>query len=424
MIPRPLTMSANYLAIVRGLRELHQLAIAGRQDSPEADAVRDATDASWEALTDAEKKRITGLSEDLYSITDPQKAAAREMNPQAQSRLVDVYQARQRGEWDRVLELLRRWAAHIDPPFLSYLRGSTWLDAGDPATASLFFEHAWGLQPDNGNYLGTHLYTLQRCAPVEAQRLSETILQDPEKYPPVAVAQASNIVFGSAQRLPEGEASQHFRRLIPLLKSTLDRIEKGDEGGVDGSTYSITCALLGFCHEFLGENQAALGHYSQGLAADPTNDSLLVARGILLYGESPRAVTDFELAAQHKPPVIWPYFFLAHHYLVTGLFDQCRSLCERASEMSGSDAVKSELAEWLAISQSELGYPVETVRNSFDTALRLDPTNERARRNLAAFEAATRPQPVRVYETRSKSAIRASGLSERRLQLPALRPAA
>ena len=44
MNPRPMTISANYLAMVRGLRELHRLTVAGRQDSPEADAVRDATD--------------------------------------------------------------------------------------------------------------------------------------------------------------------------------------------------------------------------------------------------------------------------------------------------------------------------------------------------------------------------------------------
>lgn len=70
MDPRPLTLSANYLAVVRGLRELHRLTVAGLQDSPEADAVRDVTDAPWQALTEMEKERIGELSEDLYSITD------------------------------------------------------------------------------------------------------------------------------------------------------------------------------------------------------------------------------------------------------------------------------------------------------------------------------------------------------------------
>src|SRR5262249_12609431 len=125
MSPRPLMMSANYLATVRGLRELHRLTIAGRQVSPEADAVRDATDAPWQALTEVEKERLSGLSEDLYSITDPQRAAQPEWSPQVQAGLVDVEQARQRGEWDRALELLRCWASSIEPSVLSYLRGLT-----------------------------------------------------------------------------------------------------------------------------------------------------------------------------------------------------------------------------------------------------------------------------------------------------------
>ena len=45
--------------------------------------------------------------------------------------------------------------------------------------------------------------------------------------------------------------------------------------------------------------------------------------------------------------------------------------------MPGSAAVKSELAEWLAISESELAFPVEIVRASFENAVRLDPSNER-----------------------------------------------
>ena len=102
--------------------------------------------------------------------------------------------------------------------------------------------------------------------------------------------------------------------------------------------------------------------------------------------------------------------------LVSGLFEQSRSLCERAFAMEGPASAKSELAEWLAISQSKLGFPSEAVRKSFDASIRLDPSNERARRNLAAFEAATQASRASLYEIRNKSAIRASGLSERRLR--------
>lgn len=203
---------------------------------------------------------------------------------------------------------------------------------------------------------------------------------------------------------------------MPILQAALEKLERGDEGGVDRSTSLRACALLGFYHEAQGESQLALRSYSRGLAADPSNVELLVARGILLYGESPRAIADLELAIQYGSTMIWPYYFLSHHSLLGGQFERCRTLAERALEMDGSDATKSELAEWLAIAQSERGYPAEVVRDSFDRAIRFDATNERARRNLAAFEEAVRPVPAGAYETRDRSAIRISGLSERRIR--------
>jgi hypothetical protein len=58
MAPKPLTMNPNYVAMLRGTRELHRLLAAGKDDSPEADAIRDATDGPWEALSEAERKRV------------------------------------------------------------------------------------------------------------------------------------------------------------------------------------------------------------------------------------------------------------------------------------------------------------------------------------------------------------------------------
>src|SRR5437870_4028437 len=137
MPPRPLTMNPNYRAYVRGVRELHQLCVAGNEDSPEADAIRDATDGPWEALSEVERERVGNLSEDLYSLVEP-PPAPQPMNPQAEAKLSEAFEARQRGEWDRALELLRRWAAFLAPDVVSFFRGRIWLDAGDTETAVLF----------------------------------------------------------------------------------------------------------------------------------------------------------------------------------------------------------------------------------------------------------------------------------------------
>ena len=70
MAAEPFILSPSYLTVVRGIREMHRLIAAGQEDSPAAEALRDATDRPWQALTEVERKRASGLSEDLYSIME------------------------------------------------------------------------------------------------------------------------------------------------------------------------------------------------------------------------------------------------------------------------------------------------------------------------------------------------------------------
>jgi tetratricopeptide (TPR) repeat protein len=415
---KPLTMNPAYLAMVRGTRELHQLLAAGNDDSPEADTIRDATDGPWEALSEVERNRVRKLSEDLYSLVE-QPPTAQPMNPQAQAKLNEAFEAKQRGEWDRALDLLRCWRAYIDPALLSYLRGSIWLEAGDPATAALFYEHAFKLNPSNGNYQAMYLYALNIADPATASNKAEETLQEHQNVSPAAVARAADVFFMSARKRSERQANQVFERLESILKNTLARIENADPSERDNPTYVTVLALLGFGNEFLGKAQAALDFYSRGLEVEPDNDALLIARGILLYGTSARAIPDLEMAIRHGSPLIWPYVFLAHHNLANGRFEECRRLCERALSMGGSPTVMSEVSEWMAIAQAQLGFPADMVRASFDNAIRLDPSNERAKKNLAAFEAASKPIAAKIWETRTAGAVRTSGLAERRYSMAA-----
>jgi len=414
MSPRPLPMSPSYLAMVRGTRDLHQLLAAGKDDSPEADAIRDATDGPWQVLSEAERNRIGGLSEDLYSLVEPPPAAL-PMNPQAQAKLSEAFEARHRGEWDRALNLLRRWRAYIDPALLGYLRGSIWLEAGDPATAALFLEHAFALEHGNESYLALFLYALNIADPAAARERAAEILREHTRYSPVAVSRAADIQFMSAWVTSEIEARRAFEFLEPILKSLLAGCERQDLSEVDRSSYVMSFALLGFGYQLREEVQAARDCYSQALRLDPHNDALLVARGILLYGTSDQAIDDFATAAQLGSPLVWPYVFLAHHNLLSRRFDECRKLCERVLAMNASVSVRSEVAEWLAIVQAGLGFPAEMVRAAFENAIRLDACNEQAKRNLAAFEAANKPIADSGWDTRSVRNARTWGLAEWRL---------
>jgi len=90
--------------------------------------------------------------------------------------------------------------------------------------------------------------------------------------------------------------------------------------------------------------------------------------------------------------------------------------------MRASDTAKSQLEEWRAIAQAELGFPPEFVRAAFDAAIRLDPSNHLAKRNQAAFEAsltAHRMAHRTVWEQKPEATLRQFGLAERRYALAA-----
>ena len=141
MVRQTFSSRPAYVESIRGLLRLHALTENGRDETPEADVTRDGLEQPWYELSETEKQRITGLSEDLYSITDP-RSEPLPMSPEAQKRLVEALESRQSGDWDRALELLRLWGKHLDPAILAWLRGTVWDAAGDGETAWLFYEHA------------------------------------------------------------------------------------------------------------------------------------------------------------------------------------------------------------------------------------------------------------------------------------------
>ena len=57
--------------------------------------------------------------------------------------------ARGRDHLESLVLLPDAETAYIDPFLVSYLRGTIWLEAGDPATAALCFQHAHKLNPGN-----------------------------------------------------------------------------------------------------------------------------------------------------------------------------------------------------------------------------------------------------------------------------------
>lgn len=418
MATHPHFGSPTFKLVVQGVLALHRLIEQGQDDSPEADSVRDALDAPLRVLNRTEKDRAQWLSEDLFSVSEPAASTTlNPLNPQALQELMEAIRARDTGEWDRALALLRKWRDHIPPALLSELRGSIWWSAGYSDVAAAFLQHAAELDRTNIAYQELLMHALADCDPVGARMLARQVLEDSENCAPILVARAADIRYHDTRTSSIVDSARIYRELIPVLERNVARIEEDPNLVSRASAYATTILLLGSCYEHVGEARTAGEYYTRGLRENPQHLGLLVKRGILMYGVRPSAISDFEQAVRLDSPLVWPYLFLAHHYLITSQLDQCRAMCDRGLRMPGSNMAKSQLQEWLAIAQAELGFSPERVREAFEAAIRSDPTNDLAQRNQRIFEEYLRmPQtPLRSrWQQKSERELRLFGLAESR----------
>ncbi|HBH50676.1 MAG TPA: hypothetical protein DDY91_02165 [Planctomycetaceae bacterium] len=409
--------SESFRRVARGLIALHKLIEAGKEESADAEDVRDALDLRLKALSNQEKERARWLSEDLYSIGMPTLThTPKELTYEAQQQLNDFYEARQNHEWDRALTLLRGCQECLSPAIVSYLRGSIWLEAGSSDVATEFYKHASESQPTNANFKAIYFHSLSKSDPKAAILLAAEVLADPEKHAPVVVARAADIRFQEARSTADAMSGRMDRELIPVLERNLARLEADVSLSSRLSAYAMTVGLIGFCNQSLGNSQAAIQTYTRGLRLMPDHEGLLVARGIQQYGESPQAISDLEKAVRLGSPAVWPYLFLAHHYLTSGRFEECQMMCENGLKRQASNRTMSQLQEWQAISQAELGFPTHLVRVSFETATQLDPSNETAQRNFDAFEESLTSRhtiPRSQWQQKTAAMVRVFGLAER-----------
>jgi len=398
--------------VARGTILLHQLIADGKGDEPEADAVRDSLDAPLASLSMSERERARMLSEDLYSLTEMKpdrelKAASADTQAGWQA----FYNAKQRRQWDVVLDLIRKLQDNLPLVLLSYLRGLTWAGAGKYEIASAFYAKAAAIEP-RGNYPAFYLDALNKSNPTKARGVARKVVNSPDEYSAPTVIQAAHVLAAAARPLPANEARAIETGLIPVVERAMKALERDKEQ--ESESYIMAALLIGSAYEHKGDTRAAYDYYSRGLSVDPRNDTLLILRGMLMYGISPGAISDLELAVALGSKMIWPYFFLAHHYLVRNRLDDCRRFCERALDLCASAPMRSELLDWQAVAEAQLAFPAERVRRLFEDAIRLDPHNERAKKNLVTFNglAGRRQSKEPVWDWRTEPSLRAFGMAE------------
>ncbi len=393
-----------------GLLRLHRFAVEKQDETAEYHDLCAALEGYWEQMTSVERERTGALSQDLYTVSDPPPKELEPMTAAAHGELGEVYEARGRGDWDLALALLRKLDKVLPSPLVAYLRGTIWDGLEEKQVAVVFHERAHELAPDNGGFLAAFVSVLKWTDIERALKIAEPILAASENYNGNVVVQAAEVLYWTVASKPEHEAAPAIRRLIGVLNLLLERAKKEPPESRE-PYFQMALSLLAILHRMLGETREAYGFYSQLILLEPRNDALLVSRGAIAYGSSPSAISDFEQAVKLNSQIVWPYYFLAHHLLTQGRFEDCWEICLSGLDKPGPSRILSALREFLAISMAGLGHPADMVQRAFEEARRVDPENERASENLQRYLAAIAASKARNidWEYPTSSSVRNSG---------------
>src|SRR5438132_13850533 len=126
------TAERAFQEYVELLRKLHDLIAAGQDESEGAEALRADMDPLWHSMTEAERDRIGGLSEDFYLMREggPRKV---QMSSEEKTRWSQEAARVLTGQdVDAALKFLRKPMPQDQPPaIISFMQARCWERLGD-----------------------------------------------------------------------------------------------------------------------------------------------------------------------------------------------------------------------------------------------------------------------------------------------------
>jgi len=376
--------NTHYREYVRLLKRLHELIASGQGESDAANAIRDELDQRVGYLNQCEYRRAEGLCEDLYTLVEdePPPVSAMSVKPRSREQIASDLNVHWGRDWDRVLELLREGAHTIPLDVASYARGRCWAELGDPNTALLFLARASQLNPTNANYAVLVMNTLTELERFdEAVAIAKTCIQHTRNSR--LHIKAADVLFSLARFVDSLQGEPLYRQVISITENALATEESLPPDQQLPSLAVAGYVLQGMSYEALGQSADARQSFDCAIAIDPSSDAARTARGLLTYGsDTASSVADLQIAVANETPLDWPYFFLAHHFLVMGNYRNCLAMCRQALIRTSQPSLRANLLEWTAIARCELGALSTDVEALFTSAQALAPFNARIGENM------------------------------------------
>ncbi len=327
-------------------------------------------------------------------IRDVNERAEPDYEERVRKQLLEQWQ---RKDYPAFLAILQEHPYVIPQAKLALLRAFCFEELRDWHAAAVFFADALKGMPDDPETMA-----LSCAYPLVLAR--ENNLPEAWKYAQFqlkAMPNAITFITASMLRFHQATATKDARDAENLLR---EQIQYFDDAWAhyqqlptkvrdyqDIRKYMVLCfeaAVMGF--QQAGEQERARQTCDQAILFAPNEAELRTIRGYVLY-PSDQALDDFREAIRLGDQTFFPYYFLAHHALVSKQFSEAVSWCRQSLERHPSRPIAAQLHFWLAMAQHHLGSSSEEVQSLLVRAWELDPDNQPVQRNAEQIAQSVTP---------------------------------
>jgi tetratricopeptide (TPR) repeat protein len=265
------------------LLQLHDVMTKGNPDGEEADAIRDAMDVPWYAMSHSKQALVRGLSADLYTIGASESSAKESSLPTG-----ELEGLVRDNKWSEVLDLVRLNQATLSSHEAAFTRAVAWMHLGQPEVALRFFRELERLRALSD----AERIWLLTCL-MQTGRTGETIevaTQFVESQNPLVRLRAANSLSLAAQQLTGGEAHEVRDRAIEITEEALPKVEPlVDEDHTAKLIWRSSLFQLTLDYEEVGQSSKAAAACQRILEREPTNFDAQILMDWLIYEQDPDA---------------------------------------------------------------------------------------------------------------------------------------
>jgi hypothetical protein len=397
----PEAAAREYAAL---LLKLHHLDPRGENESPELDAICDQMDVPWRRLGSRERKRVKGLSQDLYALADGRQGVA--MAPDEHASWAEQGKAALASDDpDANLEHLRHpFPQSLPVGLVPFLQGRCWELLGNLEVALVFMREAAKTLPAARRASLNYLLCLGKNE--QALRLAGILLEDPAARPADAYLGACGLIL-LAKQMEGGEAARVLRRVAPALRAMIAGERKKPLMQREDPDLEVAAArALSFVLHALNDPDAAVAVCTETLRRYPNDAALLTTRGLINSDRSPAAAWDDLVQAIRAGVSSYvPHAALAYLAIRQRKYGDLWGLTNEALRFEDMPpGTRAVLFEWRGIAKAELGQPAAWSEEDFAQARTLDPAsaprieqNREAAVALAAERSGKTPSRLRDW---------------------------